>query len=143
MMSNIEKLSQHAKNRSKDAVNKEKYLLENSDWLRMSAEIALSVQFLLKQKKMTQLDLARFLNVSAASVAKWLSGKENLTIKTICKIQKALEEDIVEVQRPYFKKNFNMEVIWGDYQGSCALRFDGNAYKSTPQMNAFYKPKCA
>lgn len=41
------------------------------------------------------------MGVSAAYVGKLLKGKENLTLETICKIQAALDENIINVTRPY------------------------------------------
>ena len=44
------------------------------------------------------------MGVSAAYVGKLLKGKENLTLETICKIQAALDENIINVTRPYMTK---------------------------------------
>lgn len=58
----------------------------------------------LRTKEMSQKDLADKMGVSAAYVGKLLKGKENLTLETICKIQAALDENIINVTRPYMTK---------------------------------------
>ena len=42
-----------------------------------------------------------FVNISPAYVGKLLKGCENLTLETICKVQRAIDESLVIVVRPY------------------------------------------
>ena len=67
-----------------------RYREENSLWLRESKSIALRVLLALKEKNMTQKDLAGLMSVSPQYVSKLVKGKENLTIDTITKLQKFL-----------------------------------------------------
>jgi len=67
-----------------------RYREENSLWLRESKSIALKVLLALKEKNMTQKDLAELMRVSPQYVSKLVKGKENLTIDTISKLQKIL-----------------------------------------------------
>ena len=74
---------------------------ENRDQLRMSQEIALCIRYYLRTKEMTQNELAEKMGVSAVYVSKLLRGGENLTIETICKVQKALGVTIINIPQPY------------------------------------------
>jgi predicted XRE-type DNA-binding protein len=67
-----------------------RYREENSLWLRESKSIALKVLLALKEKNMTQKDLAELMRVSPQYVSKLVKGEENLTIDTITKLQESL-----------------------------------------------------
>lgn len=97
---NLEKLEQIAKPCSDKAKEAARFRKENREWLRMSQDIALSLHYHLRTKGLSQKDLAEKMGVSAAYVGKLLKGKENLTLETICKLQKALDEDIINIVRP-------------------------------------------
>ena len=68
---------------------------ENSLWLRESKSIALKVLLTLKEKNLTQKDLAGLMSVSPQYISKLVKGKENLTIDTITKLQDILEIGIL------------------------------------------------
>jgi ribosome-binding protein aMBF1 (putative translation factor) len=78
---------------SKDAT----YRQENREWLQKSAKIALIVLRALKDQSINQKDLAVLMGVKPQQVNKIVKGKENLTLETICKLEKALNVKIVEV----------------------------------------------
>lgn len=101
MAFNPEKLAAIAKPRSEEAREKARIRKENRDWLRMSQEIALCLHYYLRKTGLTQKELADRMGVSAVYVGKLLKGGENLTLETICKIQKVICEDIVTVAKPY------------------------------------------
>ncbi len=71
--------------------------IENEAWLDKSADIALRVLRILRSKSITQKDLADRLGVSAQYINKIVKGKENLTLETICKLEQALEIELVTV----------------------------------------------
>ena len=54
-----------------------------------------AVKAILKDKKMTQLDLANKLNVKQETISRTLSG--NPTLKSITDIAEALEVDVIEL----------------------------------------------
>jgi len=60
-----------------------------------SLEIADYISLLMESKGMKQKDLAEKLGKSEAEVSKILSGTQNLTIRTIAKLEAALEELVV------------------------------------------------
>lgn len=101
MAFNPEKLAAIAKPRSEEAREKARIRKENRDWLRMSQEIALCIHYYLRTSGMTQKELADKMGVSAVYIGKLLKGGENLTLETICKIQKAIGEKMVTVAKPY------------------------------------------
>ncbi|PWN06848.1 helix-turn-helix transcriptional regulator [Rhodohalobacter mucosus] len=72
-------------------LEKAKYRRENRDWLVKSKRIALRVLGVLKERGMQQKELAEKLGVSKQQVSKIVKGKENLTLETISKLEKALE----------------------------------------------------
>ena len=72
-----------------------RYREENRLWLRESKGIALKVLLALKERNMTQKDLAGLMRVSPQYVSKLVKGQENLTIDTITKLQDILGIDIL------------------------------------------------
>ena len=65
-------------------------------WLKVySSEIARRVLFVLKEKDMNQLDLAKTLNVKPQQVSKIVKGQENLTLETIYKLSEALDFQLI------------------------------------------------
>ena len=96
----LEQLSRPMSEKELQAVNFRK---EGQVWLRKSRQIALSVLYYLEQKGMNQKDLAEKMGVTPTYVGKLLKGKENLSLETISKIEKAMGVDLVNVKRPYVK----------------------------------------
>lgn len=71
--------------------------LKNRDTLRKSQMVALHILRALRKQGITQKQLADKLNVSAQQVNKWVKGKENFTLETIDKIEKALSIALIDV----------------------------------------------
>lgn len=97
----IEKFEHLAQPRSSEARERAQWLRKNRNWLRMSKEVAMCIQYFLRTNNLTQKELAERMNVSAAYIGKVLKGEENLTLETICKIQDAIGSKIVSIQEPY------------------------------------------
>lgn len=77
-----------------------------------SLKIALNVLTILDHKKMTQVELAQKMNVSAQQVSKLLKGKSNLTLETINKLEEALNVTLIEVcQIDYQREQRNAEFV--------------------------------
>lgn len=74
-----------------------KWRQANADWLDLSAAIAIKILRYLREHKITQKELADRLGFSPQYVSKIVKGSENLTLETICKIQKALGITLIEV----------------------------------------------
>jgi len=70
-----------------------------------SLDIAERLNELLVLKGMTQNELAKKLNKRPSEISKWLSGLHNFTLRSIAKIEAALDEPIIQVvSNPLIKK---------------------------------------
>jgi len=65
--------------------------------VQLSADIIARIDAILKQKNMTQKDLARKMGRSEAAISRWNSGFPNLTLKSIAEISTALGEPLIKV----------------------------------------------
>ena len=65
--------------------------------VELSADIIIRIDRLLKEKGMTQRDLARKMGRSEAVISRWTTGLPNLTLKTIAEISAAIGEPLIEV----------------------------------------------
>lgn len=63
----------------------------------ISFRVAERIAAVLTQKGITQRELAAMLGKRESEVSKWLTGRHNLTINTIARIQHALEEEIIVI----------------------------------------------
>lgn len=72
---------------------------DNSPWLEHSQNIALKILRVLREKKMSQKNLAELIGVSPQQVSKVVKGSENLTLETIASIEKALCVSLIKVQK--------------------------------------------
>lgn len=70
---------------------------ELEEEVRISMDIALRIQDLMRQQKMTQSDLARKLNKSPAEINRWISGMHTFTTKTIAKLQCVFKKPIINI----------------------------------------------
>ena len=65
--------------------------------VQLSADIIARIDAILKQKNMTQKDLARKMGRLEAAISRWTSGFPNLTLKSIAEISTALGEPLIKV----------------------------------------------
>jgi plasmid maintenance system antidote protein VapI len=70
---------------------------ENRAWLKRSQGIAIKVLRTLREKGLSQKELAVALSVSPQQVNKIVKGGENLTLETISKLEVALAIQLIEV----------------------------------------------
>jgi len=66
---------------------------------KKAIEICEKIKTVLDQKRRRQKELAEHLNISEAAMSRMLSGRQNLTIETICKIEIVLETTIIIVNK--------------------------------------------
>lgn len=69
--------------------------VENWGWIRHSTQIALKARGRMRDLGITQKDLAERMGCSQQYVSLILQGKENLTLETISKLEKAIDMDIL------------------------------------------------
>jgi len=86
-----------------------KWLEENQSWLKKSGDIALDIMTILRAKKISKTKLSESLGVSPQQMSKWLSGNENMTLSTICKIEEALGYELIQVTDPKELENAFIE----------------------------------
>lgn len=70
---------------------------ENRDWQAKSSAIALKVLRHIRKENITQKKLAEQLGCSPQNLSKILKGSKNLTLETICKLEKVTGLVLVEV----------------------------------------------
>ena len=99
---NLNRLKEVAKQDSEKERDEAKFREENRDWLLKSALIALEIHRYLRLNGMTQSQLAEKLGISPAMVTKLLSGKENLSLKTICSIERVIQFELLNI--PSYEK---------------------------------------
>lgn len=97
MAFNLNRLKEIAKHASEKERAEARFREENRDWLLKSSLIALEVHRYLRLNRMSQSQLAEKLEISSAMVSKLLSGKENLSLKTICRIEDVLQIELVNI----------------------------------------------
>lgn len=140
MKFNVDKLKQIARPLSEESKRKMDYRRENRDWLRMSEHFALKLRRIMDADGISQAELSRRMEVSPAQITKILSGKENLQLKTIAKINKALGRDVVDFSiddalatRAYSEKNSRQVVL------TCFYPANGKPYRATFESAPVFK----
>ncbi|TVQ12797.1 MAG: XRE family transcriptional regulator [Bacteroidetes bacterium] len=81
------------------------YRQENESWLDISFAIAVKVLETLREKKITQKQLAEKMGLSPQYINKVVKGSENLTIETITRFEKALSVKLIAVPQYEFMEN--------------------------------------
>ena len=89
-MTNKEKFQKLVYTENTGIVEENKARIKNRSRLRASQDIALKVLNKLDELGWKQKDLASKMDVSAQQITKIVSGKENLTLETIVKLEKVL-----------------------------------------------------
>ncbi|WP_420384720.1 helix-turn-helix domain-containing protein [Roseivirga sp.] len=62
-------------------------------------DLIVLIKQVMKEKKMTQKSLAEQLGKKPSEINKWLSGKHNLTLKSICKLEVVLDTTLLLVPK--------------------------------------------
>lgn len=78
-------------------------------YVRKQGEIAVQIGTILKAKGITQKQLAKKIGMKESQLSKILAGDANCTLKTITKIEHALNEDIIAI--PIFSEDFASDVM--------------------------------
>jgi transcriptional regulator with XRE-family HTH domain len=110
----IAKLNEVASQKPSGWLDKANERYKESDWLLKSAQIAVKVLVELRQQQLSQKDLAELLSVSPQYINKIVKGKENLSLDTICKIERALNIELISI--PYFSSSQVIKAVsYSDY----------------------------
>ncbi len=106
------KISRRKLHQENEAIKKENpiknWLAENADpaitkTVKKNLAIANRIGEVLKKKGLKPIDLATKLGKNKSEISKWLSGQHNFTTKTICKIEVALECELISIEPIYLK----------------------------------------
>ena len=65
--------------------------------VQLSADIIARIDAILKEKNMTQRDLARKMGKSDAVISRWTTGFPNLTLRSIAELSNALGAQLIRV----------------------------------------------
>lgn len=133
---NINKLREIAVPRSETAKESARLRRENREYLRISQDIALCLHYYLRNSDMTQKELAEKMEVSPVYIGRLLKGGENLTLETICKLQKVLGQDLISVAKPYVTTQIVSLVPLSTQRFSETVRSD--RYTETHTLNKNY-----
>jgi transcriptional regulator with XRE-family HTH domain len=98
-MTNKEKFLKLVSNRKTTTLDNLNFRIENEDGIKQSQEIAIKVLLKLKELKMSQRELATLMNVKPQQITKLVSGRQNLTIFTLKKVEKVLNIIIFECDK--------------------------------------------
>lgn len=82
------------------------WLQEHSDpaidkMVEKNLAITEKINNLLKERGINQVEFAKMLGKSPSEVSKWLTGLHNLTLKSITKMEVALEVDLINIEPQY------------------------------------------
>lgn len=91
----IGKLEQHTSNSPSRWREEAEYRRANKSWLRYSQLIAMMMLDKMEDLGLTQKGLAERMGCSQQYVSKILKGHENLSIETLCKIEDALDLELL------------------------------------------------
>lgn len=68
---------------------------ETRIYVRKYSQLLDRIEYLIQKKDLTQKELADALNKKPSEISKWMNTEQNLTLKTICKIEVALGEPLL------------------------------------------------
>ncbi|MBO7445024.1 MAG: helix-turn-helix transcriptional regulator [Bacteroidales bacterium] len=89
-------LEEHSSKKSSNWREKAEWRKANSDWLCYSRKIAIVVAMSLEELNMSQKQLAQLIGCSPQYVSRLLKGEENLTLETLCKLERVLKVPILQ-----------------------------------------------
>ena len=100
LKTNIEKFKELVSEETSNWQEYSKWRTVNASWLNHSSKIALRILKIIKEKNISQKQLAEMLNVSPQQVSKIVKGRVNFTLETISKLESVLDVTLIEVLQP-------------------------------------------
>lgn len=94
---NKEKLEKYISQEPSNWMEQADFYEKNKGWLDKSALIAIKILSTLRNQSITQKDLAEGIGVTPQYINKVVKGSENLSLETICKIERALGISLISV----------------------------------------------
>jgi len=153
MKTNIEKLDALTSSKQSGWLEKAKNRQKNEALLHVSFKIALKILRILRERNMTQKELAMSLEVTPQYVNKILRGKENLSLDTILKLNDVLGTNLltalVQFDTTIEGSTIRVGEITVSYNsyGSAHIFSPKTEYKTETTIHtlenlATYSPKC-
>lgn len=99
MKTTIEKLEKYASSTPSKWREALEYRQENKMWLRYSQRIAMLMLDKMDELGINQKQLAEMMNCSQQYISKILKGRENLSLETLSKIERALGISIIKEEQ--------------------------------------------
>ncbi len=94
---NLENFKNLVSNENSGWLDKFLHYKANKKWLDNSSKVAVNVLEALREKGMSQKDLAEKMKVSAQQINKIVKGKQNLTFETVAKLEDALGITLMDI----------------------------------------------
>ena len=94
---NKEKLKKYITKEPSDWIEQADFYENNADWMDKSALIAIKILSTLRSQSINQKILAESIGVTPQYINKLIKGHENLSLETICKIEKALGITLIAI----------------------------------------------
>jgi transcriptional regulator with XRE-family HTH domain len=71
------------------------------------ADLVVRINQILRDKKLSQKELAERLDKKPSEISKWLNGDHNFTLRSLSKLQAELGETLLEVPKPIINPPFS------------------------------------
>ncbi len=119
---------------------------ENRIFIRKQGEIADHIEVLLEKKGWSQKDLAKAMKKTEAEISRMLNTPQNLTLKTLARIEAALGEEVIIVpKRPQYSsfvwqtRSIQQEerIMLGQFNFSNSMRVTQKQFGITRKENSF------
>jgi transcriptional regulator with XRE-family HTH domain len=94
---NRERLKKYITKEPSDWIEQADFYENNADWMDKSALIAIKILSTLRSQSINQKILAESIGVTPQYINKLIKGHENLSLETICKIEKALGITLIAI----------------------------------------------
>lgn len=94
---NLENFQNLVSNENSGWLDKFLHYKANKKWLDNSSKVAVNVLEALKEKGMSQRDLAEKMGISAQQINKIVKGQQNLTFETVGKLEDALGITLIDI----------------------------------------------
>lgn len=85
-------------------------------FIRLYSDLVVRINQIMKDKQLTQADLARKMDKRPSEIHKWLSGRHNLTLQSIAKLEAELGEPLLEIPSDIPKKSYQDGYICTEYK---------------------------
>ena len=95
MKSIVEKLKEHSSPTPSKWRERAEFRRANKSWLRFSQHVAMMMLDKMESLGLTQKGLASRMECSQQYISKILKGQENLSLETICRIEDALDLELL------------------------------------------------